>query len=72
MYPVAIIGQTAGAQLAALACSASGFNQLSRFRGAGALSNSPPVHSLGANASRLLRALAPTVVENIGFAPDRF
>ncbi len=72
MYPVAIIGQTAGAQLAALACSASGFNQLSRFRGAGALSNSPPVHSLGANASRLLRALAPTVVKNIGFAPDRF
>ena len=72
MYRVAIIGQSLGAQIAALACKASGFQDISRFYGEQNHDPQRAIHSLGANASRLLRALAPEALEHAGFQPDRY
>ena len=72
MYRVAIIGQSLGAQVAALACKASGFQDIGRFYGEQTHDLLPTIHSLGANASRLLRALAPEALEQAGFQPDRY
>ncbi len=72
MYPVAIIGDTLAARLAALACHASGFDDVKRYQSDEDLPQPPEVYSLGANASRLLNALAPQTIENIAFCPDRF
>ena len=59
MYHVAIIGESLAAQVAALACAASGFHDIDRLQGSRHLNEQPQVFSLGANASRLLRALVP-------------
>ena len=72
MYRVAIIGQSLSAQIAALACKASGFQDISRFYGEQNHDPQQAIHSLGANASRLLRALAPEALEHAGFQPDRY
>ncbi len=72
LYSVAIIGNNLAAQLAALACHASGFDDVKRYRDAHDPEPQPAVYSLGANASRLLRALAPHPLEDIAFFPDRF
>lgn len=56
----------------ALAARASGFNQLSRYAVAHRPLPRPALYSLGANASRLLRALAPNALETLGFQPDRY
>ena len=72
MYRVAIIGESLAAQVAALASSASGFEEINRFRSANTEQYSPHVYSLGANASRLLRALAPEAIDRLGFIPDRY
>ena len=70
MYPVAIIGESLAAQLAALACGASGFHETTRYVGPEVRYRSPIV-SLGANASRLLRTLAPDTIDALGYRPDR-
>jgi hypothetical protein len=57
------------ARLAALACHASGFDDVKRYQNEEDLPQSPEVYSLGANASRLLNALAPQTIENIAFLP---
>ena len=67
MYRVAIIGQSLSAQIAALACQASGFQDISRFYGEQNHDPQPTIHCLGANASRLVRALAPDALEQAGF-----
>lgn len=71
MYHVAIIGESLGAQVAALACAASGFHDIDRLQGSEHPNEQPQVYSLGANASRLLRALVPESIEELGFQPDR-
>ncbi len=71
MYPVAIIGESLAAQIAALACGATGFHELTRYAGPAASGYRSPILSLGANASRLLRALAPDTIDALGFRPDR-
>ena len=71
MYHVAIIGESLAAQVAALACAASGFHDIDRLQGSRHLNEQPQVYSLGANASRLLRALVPESIEGLGFQPDR-
>ena len=71
MYHVAIIGESLGAQVAALACAASGFHDIDRLQGSEHPKEQPQVYSLGANASRLLRALVPESIEELGFQPDR-
>ncbi len=71
MYSVAIIGNNLAAQLqrshvtpaASMMLSATGMRMI--------LFPQPAVYSLGANASRLLRALAPTLLR-YRFLPDRF
>lgn len=72
VYPVAIFGNTLAAQVAALACQASGFADIKRYPDPEDLDPLPAVYSLGANASRVLRALAPQHIEDIAFLPDRF
>lgn len=72
MYPVAIIGDTLAARLAELACRASGFDDVKRYKDEADPIQPPEVYSLGANASRLLKALGPQTIENIAFYPDRF
>ena len=72
MYRVAIIGQSLSAQIAALACKASGFQDISRFYVEQNHDPQQAIHSLGANASRVLRALAPKALEHAGFQPDRY
>jgi hypothetical protein len=72
VYPVAIIGDTLAARLATLACHASGFDDVKRYQDREGPAQSPEIYSLGANASRLLNALAPHTIENIAFCPDRF
>ena len=72
MYPVAIMGESLSCQFMALAARASGFTQLSRYAVAQAPSATPALYSFGANASRLLRALAPDTLEALGFQPDRY
>lgn len=72
VYPVAIIGNSLAAQLTALACQASGFSNVSRYQGSDDVASLPAVYSLGANASRLLKALAPQSLEGVAFYPDRF
>ncbi len=71
MYPVAIIGDSPAAQLAALACSAGGFHETTRFAGPVECPAATPILSLGANASRLLRTLAPDAIDALGYLPDR-
>ena len=71
MYHVAIIGESLAAQVAALACSASGFHDIDRLQDSQNPNEQPQVYSLGANASRLLRALVPESIEALGFQPDR-
>lgn len=71
MYHVAIIGESLAAQVAALACAASGFHDIDRLQGSQRPNEQPQVYSLGANASRLLRALVPESIEGLGFQPDR-
>jgi hypothetical protein len=72
VYSVAIFGQTLSSQLAALACQASGFNEINRFPAFAPAQDQHSVYSLGANASRLIKALAPDCLEDIGFIPDRY
>ena len=78
MYRVAIIGENLGAQMAALACRASGFESINRFHSSDQFDHpnnthaASSIYSFGANSSRLLRALAPSVIDTIGFAPDRY
>jgi hypothetical protein len=57
MYHVAIIGESLGAQVAALACAASGFHDIDRLQGSEHPNEQPQVYSLGANASRLTRSI---------------
>ena len=64
MYHVAIIGEFLGAQRPARARAASTI--LTACRALGILTNNRS-HSLGANASRLLRALVPESIEGLGF-----
>ena len=71
MYPVAIIGDSPAAQLAALACNAGGFHEIARFAGPVECPAATPILSLGANASRLLRTLAPDAIDALGYLPDR-
>ena len=71
MYPVAIIGDSPAAQLAALACNAGGFREIARYAGPVESPTPSPILSLGANASRLLRALAPDAIDALGYRPDR-
>ena len=71
MYPVAIIGDSPAAQLAALACSAGGFHEIARYAGPVECPTPSPILSLGANASRLLRTLAPDAIDALGYRPDR-
>lgn len=71
MYPVAIIGNSPAAQLAALACNAGGFREIARYAGPVESPTPSPILSLGANASRLLRALAPDAIDALGYRPDR-
>ncbi len=71
MYHVAIIGESLAAQVAALACAASGFHDIDRLQGSQHPNEEPQVYSLGANASRLLRALVPESIDGLGFQPDR-
>ena len=71
MYPVAIIGHSPAAQLAALACNAGGFREIARYAGPVECPAATPILSLGANASRLLRTLAPDAIDALGYFPDR-
>ena len=71
MYPVAIIGESLAAQVAALACGAGGFHEITRYAGPAESRSRSPILSLGANASRLLRALAPDTIDALGYRPDR-
>lgn len=71
MYPVAIIGESLAAQVAALACGAGGFQEITRYAGPAESRGHSPILSLGANASRLLRALAPDTIDALGYRPDR-
>lgn len=72
MYSVAIIGESLGSQIAALACQASGFSDIARYQSAQPSSASSGMYSLGANASRVLRALAPDCMDTAGVTPDRY
>ena len=71
MYRVAIIGESLAAQLAALACGAGGFDEVTRYAGLVEPHHRSPIVSLGANASRILRALAPDTIATSGYRPDR-
>jgi hypothetical protein len=69
MYSLAIVGNDATADLATLACEAAGFTAISRYRPTNV--HPQPLAPITANATRLISALSPVALNEIGREPQR-